>query len=571
MKVSKHWLKELVELKVTIEEVIKLLPLRTIGVKEETPQFFELDMKGYNRADLLSLRGVAYEVAAITDSKIRFSEQSENEYIWLSNNFPQTKIEVKNPDLCPTYCIAKIEGLKIEPSSPDWVKKLADSGMRSVNNVADVTNLIMLEYGQPLHSFDAGVVKDETLIVRTTREGEEIVTLDGKKRKLHPSDLLITDPEKAVGIAGVMGGQNSEITDSTNTILLEAAIFDPVNLRQTATRLNLQSEASRRFQHGLTKKRCLQAFDAAIRMYESLGGKVTAITLSGNLVDQERKITLTKKRLDTIIGIEIKPEAVETYLNRLHFGVEKIQDGWEVTVPYFRLDIEIEDDVIEEVARMYGYEKLPAKELPGETPKKIDQSFYELVYQLKNTLVNLGLTEIHTYSFYSTQVLKNVNFDRRKLIKILNPMSAETEYMRNNLWPNLLEVTAKNIRNGIKDVAIFETGKVYQETPEGPKESYHLAIAISNGTDNPIAELSVILNAVKDLSIYLSPTSVGDSSVISLPQNDNGNLFHPNRFAVLEKDGKKIGKIGEIHPKFVNKFGIDQRIAILEIEFTKLQ
>ena len=183
MKVSKNWLKELVDLNISDDELVRLLPLRTIGIKEVTPDFIELDMKGYNRADLLSLRGVAFEVVAITQSKLKFEEKDTAEFIWVDKSLNEVGVNVEDEDLAPIYCIAKIEGLKVEPSDNNWVKKLSDSGIRSINNVADVTNLVMVEYGQPLHAFDASAVEGEKIVVRTAKEGEELETLDGKKRK----------------------------------------------------------------------------------------------------------------------------------------------------------------------------------------------------------------------------------------------------------------------------------------------------------------------------------------------------------------------------------------------------
>ncbi|MDO8573133.1 MAG: phenylalanine--tRNA ligase subunit beta [Candidatus Daviesbacteria bacterium] len=530
MKISKNWLEELVDL--NTEELIRLLPLRTIALKEVTEDYIELDMKGYNRADLLSLRGVAFETAAITGSKVKFKDKE--------SSFPEldkVDVEITDENLCPVYCVAKIENLKVGDSDATWVKKLNDSGIRSVNNIADVTNLTMLEYGQPLHAFDANTLKSEKIIVRSAKTDEEIVTLDNKKRKLKPADLLIADPEKALGIAGVMGGKNSEVSGSTTSILLEAAIFDPINLRNTVTRLGLQSEAGKRFQHGLTKKRLLQAFDAAIKMYENLGGKVTAITLTGNLKDKEKTIKLSREKVNSLIGIDIPSEEVKSSLQKLGFAVK----DWEVTVPYFRLDVNIEEDVIEEIARMHGYEKIPAKPLGNNVPTAIQNPIFDLIEKLKQALVDLGLTEVQTYSYYSTKVIKNFKLEIKNLVRIANPMSAETEYLRKHLWPNLLEVTAKNIRQGYKDIAIFEIGKVYY-----PKEEYHLSIALLNGTDNPIQELNRICQ-----SAHL------EGGFVATP----GEYFHPTR---------RTNGMAEIHPRFVNKFGIEQRVAVLEIGLNKL-
>lgn len=551
MKVSKSWLKELVTLSVPIEEVEKLLPIRTIAIREFAPDYFELDMKGYNRPDLLSMRGVATEVAAITGSKTTFEEES---FQLAPDNGVQ--IIVDNEKLVPLYCIAKIEGLKVEKSSPEWIKKLAESGMRSINNVTDVTNLIMLEYGQPLHSFDAAMVKDQTIIVRSAKNGEELVTLDHKTRRLSIDDLLITDPDKALGVAGVMGGLNSEINEQTTSILLEAAIFDPITIRKTAQRLNLPSEASKRFQHGLTKTRLLQALQAAVKMYQSLGGKLTALTIVGETTDQTKVIELREDKLNSLVGINIDPEFSKSSLKKLQFSTDKINNGWAVTPPYFRLDIENEADLIEEVARMYGYENIPAKPLQGELPTKVDQSLFELIAGLKTELVKLGLTEIQTYSFYSTAVLNNLEADRENLIRIANPMSAETEYMRDLLWPNLLERTIGNLKYR-EDVAVFEVGKVYHPQKEKlPEEGYHLSIALSNNTDNPVVELNTITVKLAE--------SLGWKLQAQEDEADS-DLIHPTRHFSLFDGDHQIGVMAEVHPRVINRFGSEKRVAILEI------
>lgn len=553
MKVSINWLKELVDLNISTDELIHLLPLRSVSIKEITPDSIELDMKGYNRADLLSIRGVAQEIAAITDSKVKFSDNEvKSDY-----GVPEAKVKVENPNLIPVYCLAKIENLKVEQSDDIWVKKLSDCGIRAINNVADVTNLIMLEYGQPMHAFDARAVKDEAIIVRTAKKGERITTLDGKTRDLETSDLLIADSLNALGIAGVMGGKDSEITDSATTILLEAAIFDPVNIRKTATRLGLPSEASKRFQHGLTKKRLLQTLEGAIKMYEGLGGKLTALSIVGNLTDLIKKVKLTQKKLNSLIGVEIKPQDIETYLKKLGFKLASHPSSgnvdWDVIVPYFRLDIEIEEDLIEEVARMYGYEKIPAQKLLGIQPLHKEDPVFKTIYDLKVALKDAGLTEVQTYSFYSTDVLKAL--DQKFLVKVANPISSETEYLRQSIWPNLVEAVGKNLRKAFKDIAIFEIGKAFNVGPdENPVEDYRLAIAFCNGGDNPLEELyPMVQKIINTLGVKL----------IHLPGVQP--LFHPKRFMAFEKNGKQIGGLAEVHLRMLNKLGIEKRVAVLEI------
>jgi len=555
VRVSISWLKELVDLNISIEKLIALLPLRSISIKEANPDSIELDMKGYNRADLLSMRGVAREVVAVTNSKLNLSDEEVD-----FPNLPKVKVTVENENLCPVYCVAKIENLKVEHSLDTWVKKLSNSGIRSINSVADVTNLIMLEFGQPMHAFDARGVKDEYIIVRRSKNKEVITTLDGKTRDLE-DDLLITDSLNALGLAGVMGGKDSEITDSTTTILLEAAIFDPVSIRKTAQRHGLPSEAAKRFQHGLTKTNLLQALSAAIKMYEQMGGKLTAITLVGNLEDQPKIVELTQEKVNSLIGVNIPPEQVKDSLQKLGFSMQ----NQEVTVPYWRLDINIEEDLIEEVARMYGYENIPPQELRGKPPEKVDQIFPNFIYNLKKILADLGLTEIQTYSFYSSKTINDLRFTIYDLIKISNPISSETEYMRDNLWPNLLEVVAKNIKNGFKDIAIFEIGKVYIPQKEDlPKETYRVSISLMNGSDNPMQELYMI--ACKILN------EDPDDSCLNLVPNDLNplQLFHPKRNFLADYQGKQIGMIAEIHPRLVNKFGVEQRVAVLEVEIEAL-
>lgn len=556
MKVSLSRLKQLVDFDLSNQEVADKLSLSSIGVKELTQDFLELDLT-YNRGDLLSLRGVARELAAVTGSKLLFSTPKSSDYLWTSLDLPKTPVEIEDEKLSTVQCVAKIEGLRMEKSNPEWIKKLADCGIRSVNNIADITNLIMLEYGQPLHSFDADTVLDDTIIVRRAKDEEEIVTLDGKIRKLNKDDIVLADDEKALDVAGVMGGKDTEVESSTTTILLSASLFNPSMIRNTANKLGLHSEASKRFQHGLTKTNLLQALSAAIKMYQEIGGKLTTITLTGNLTDEIKTIKLTQDKINSLIGIEIPPDHIESALKSLGFKLASYMESgnvvWDVTIPYWRLDINIEEDLIEEAARMYGYEKIPSKELKGELPQKLDQTFSNFIYDLKENLAKIGLTEVQTYSFYSTQIIENLKLKIENLIHVANPISSETEYMRDNLWPNLLEVVARNLRQGCRDIAIFEIGKIYlPKKGDLPNEPYTLSIALSNGSDDPIQELCQIAQ-----NLFPKMHLRGEKMQL--------HHFHPTRFAPLEKDGRQIGFIAEIHPRFVNKFGVEQRVAVLEI------
>lgn len=564
MRVSFEWLKELVDLNISDEELVNLLPLRTIGTKEATQRFVELDMKGYNRADLLSLRGIAQEVAAITDSRVKF--ENEEQLVWEKQDLPPLSVEVTEPELCPVYCLAKIEGLRVDDSCQEWIQKLSDCGLRPVNNIADVTNLVMLEYGQPLHAFDADSVTEEKIIVRVAKPEEKLETLDNKTRTLNSHNLLITDPEKALGIAGVMGGKDSEVKESTTTILLEAAIFDPINLRSTAQDLNLHSEAAKRFQHGLTVKNLLLAFNKAIKMYGDLGGKLTALSLHGDLDQTEAEvIPLHMEKVKSLIGTEISQDKVINFLERLNFKAEVGEGVLNITTPYYRLDIHFEEDLIEEIARLYGYENIPPKALEGERPQELDQTHFIFIRELREKLVDLGLTEVQTYSYFSTDVLDNFHpGSKEDLIKIYNPMSKETTYLRQNLWENLVEVVAKNQKYNLEDIAIFEVGKSYSISEDKkPTEEWSVAVALQNNSDSPIDEILSISREVIDkfdLGIKIEVTEAPEQV---------RKLFHPKRFTVFKEGEKWVGGAAEVHPRILDKLGIKKPLAVFEIILKK--
>src|SRR3989338_1012242 len=557
MKVSKDWLKELIDLDRPVDEVMDLLPKRTIGIKEVTKDFFELDMKGYNRADLLSLRGVAQEIAAITVSRVKGQGSSQEDFIWSKNKFETTPIGIEDLQLSPVQCVTRIEGLTVQASPANWVKKLHDSGIRSINNLVDITNLIMLEYGQPLHAFDAQAVKDHTINVRLARKGEVLTTLDDKRRVLTDADIVLSDDEKALDVAGIMGGKDTEIKPSTTTILLSASMFNPQHVRRTASRLNLHSEASRRFQHGLTMQGLLQAYSAAIKMYQAIGGKVTALSLKGDFQTVPINLILHYSKINNLIGTVLSKKEIESILGRLQFTVKTVDENtWQVSPPYFRLDCQQEEDIIEEIARLYGYEKIPKSPLPGSPPSKIDQSKFEFIHQLKKSLATVGLKEVQTYSFFSTQVLGSLGTDQRQLVKILNPISAETAYLRNALWPNLLEVVSFNLKH-FKDVAIFEIGKVFNLQPgELPKESYFLSIALSNDTDNPTEELYQLIKKALEM-LYIG---------FKVESREKQDYFHPARQQRIQSGKFSSGILAEVHPRVINKFGSDKRIPIIELE-----
>jgi phenylalanyl-tRNA synthetase beta chain len=314
----------------------------------------------------------------------------------------------------------------------------------------------------------------------------------------------------------------------------------------------------------LTKERLLQALDAAIKMYQQLGGKLTAITITGNFEDIVEVVKLRHQKLNSLVGIDIEADFATSSLKKLHFAVKSIGEEWETVAPYWRLDIAVEEDLIEEVTRMYGYEKIPAKLLPGEPPAKINQALFDFSYNLKLALVEVGFSEIQTYSFYSTEVLNNLNIDKNNLIKIANPMSKETEYMRDHLWPNLLRATAENLKYR-DEVTLFEIGKIYQpQVKDYPVERYHLSVALATSDDNAIQQL---FQAVSQALLGLkADIDLGSTQM----EKEESELFHPVRFAKITHETREAGTVAEVHPRITNKFGVNKRVAILEVELEPL-
>jgi phenylalanyl-tRNA synthetase beta chain len=554
MKVSIDWLNELVELNGSVEDLVELLPLRSIGTKEVTADFIELDMKGYNRADLLSMRGVAYEVAAITDSKLKFEEEEVD----LDEKSATIDVEIQHKKDCPIYLVAQIDGVKVGKSNPDTIKKLADSGIRAVNNVVDITNLIMLEYGQPLHAFDGRVCTNRNgnvqIGVRRAMSDESIQTLDEKDRVLMTEDIVIVSGQQVIGIAGVMGGKVSEVSDQTTTIVLEAAIFDPRLLRKTANRLSIHSEAAKRFYHGLTEKRLLQAFAKAIKELEKLGGKVVGIKKVGDYPAEKIDINVEVSKINALVGLDLGDDFIIQSLRKLYFEVEKSGDMLTVRPPYFRLDCRIGVDIVEEVARMYGYEKIPAKELAGETPEKIDQTKFEFEQKLRASLVELGFNEVLTYSFVGSKIIEAMEWTNDSMVKVANPISSETEYLRRQIWPNLVSALISNLKFR-KSAKIFEIGKTYSAIDGEIIERRVVSLAWADDGDDPFAALSGVFEALGGMA----------GVKWTLQANDTNNNLHPVRQVRVLDEDQIVGVGGEVNMRLIDTLGGNKRIAIIEV------
>ena len=417
-----------------------------------------------NRPDLLSILGLAREIAAILGVQYRIAKEPKLKKV--SPGKP-VAVKVANPKLCPIYTARKISGVKIQPSPAPLQSCLQSAGIRPINNVVDATNFIMLKYGQPLHAFDAAKVTG-TITVRPAKAGERLVTLDNQNRQLDPSMLVIADAQGPIALAGVMGGANTEISDQTTEIILEAAIFDPVSIRRTSRRLGLVSEASKHFEKGLPVGLSIQAsLAAAVLIAELSGGKVAGkLTTVGKVKVAPKTVTIAPDYISQLIGMVVSPVKAKAVLTRLGFKVTGSTKKWKVTVPDWRLDVTMPEDIVDEVGRMIGYEDLPIKlpvnnNIPDPLPEMVN-----LKDATRNILARLGFIETITYAFYSqTWSAKNPG----EHFEIDNPLDKTQQFLRKSLAQQMNAVLQHEVDMG-NDAKTFQIGRVFDPTIQGPVE-----------------------------------------------------------------------------------------------------
>ncbi len=530
-----------------------------------------------NRPDCLCMMGIAREVAALTHQRMKYPLLS------LSDKggeiHQKTSVTILDPDLCPRYAARMIEGVKVGPS-PLWIRnRLEKLGVRSINNVVDVTNYVMMECGQPLHAFDFELLEERRIVVRRAHEGEEFVTLDGMKRTLDREMLMICDGVKPVAIAGVMGGLNSEIREETKTVFLESAYFNPEGNRRTSKKLGLETEASYRFGRGVDYEGCLFAANRASQLIQDLaGGKVVegVVDAYPNPI-RPSPIPLNVRRTRQILGTEVSAKQTKAYLEDLELGVRGDEDTLIVTPPSFRGDLEREIDLIEEVARMDGYEKIPVT-LPKGPPSPEERS-RELLLAGKavELLVQHGYHEVITYSFISPTTLEWIGLDpedpRRNCLRILNPLTEDFSVLRTSLIPGLLETARFNITRKNAHLKIFELKKIFfpQEGERLPKEAKYLA-GLAMGADlDPhwaVSPRSVdfydVKGCVEDLLEVFQIEEVKFQRAEDIP------YLHPGKASRLFCGGEVMGVLGEIHPQVLGHYDIQGKAYLFEVDFDQL-
>lgn len=531
-------------------------PIKYLELDDEVIDF-ELTS---NRGDELSMLGLAYELGAIYNKKVKDIDLSYNTIEKSVKDEFNIDIQTDN---CSIFLAAKVKNLEIK-ESPLFIKnRLIACGIRPINNVVDISNYVMLETGQPLHFYDASSLGNK-LIVRMAKDNEKVTTLDDVERQLDSNDIVIANDKEPVGLAGVMGGLNTEVEASTKDIIIESAIFNASFIRKTSKKV-LRSEASNRFEKGLDPNRTYMAIYRCLNLLEKYAsGKVLKDLVIYDKANKDNKvISITTKNINDVLGTNIDISTIISVFNRLGFTVENNNDTLTVTVPSRRIDISIKEDLIEEVGRIYGINNIEGK-LPNLGIKK--GSYDKTTRQIRNKLVDLGLNEVLTQIFISEELGHLYTNDTYETVKLLDPLSSEKAYIRYSLIPSLMKVYDYNKRINNNDISIFEMGKGFAKIDNEYKEDYKLAILMTGEYFNEIGnnrkcDFYVLKGIVEQLLDFLGFNSRYNFNI----DNNIPKELHPYQSASININGTHIGIMGKIHPNVTK-----DNVYVLEINLDKL-
>jgi phenylalanyl-tRNA synthetase beta chain len=575
MKVSIQWLKEYVDFSMSPEELADVLTMA--GQEVEGIEKFEddsiLDISiTPNRPDCLSVRGIAREISAILEIpfKDKFTLIREEEGV-------RPLIEIQDSELCSRYSSRIIRGVKVG-NSPEWiVKRLEQVGLRPVNNIVDITNYVLLEMGHPLHAFDLDRLHGKCIVVKTPGKTREFRTLDNETRTLSKDMLMIWDGKKPVAIAGVMGGLDSEVTESTFDVLLESAYFDPRSVRRTSKALNLTTEASYRFERGADIKITVPALDRAAKLImEIAGGMTTKLTDVYVKPFNAHQVLMSLRKMNNVLGVDIESTLVTEMLTRL--GIENRKEGQGITVfsPSFRQDIQRDTDVIEEVARLYGYDRIP-KTLPKvEMHPATENQVWNLLHTIKESMRKSGYSEAINFSFLNPSVLDTLRLSpddrRRDLMMIRNPLKKDEQALRTTLIPALLENAQLNIHRGVKTLRLFEIAKVFFSTDRNlPDEVLKLSAVYVKAEQTSVWQTKhdgfydikgALENLLSELGIKQYSFGHGNDTV--------EQYLHPGKSASVEVNEGSIGVFGALHPQISHELDITPETFVLEVDIDNL-
>ena len=540
-----------------------------------------------NRLDCLSMLGVAHEVAALTGGRVSLPDADYREAG--PPAAARVNISIADPDLCRRYTAAVIDGVRIGPS-PQWLQdRLTRAGLRPISNVVDVTNFVMLEYNQPLHAFDLDAVKDATVIVRRARPGEKLTTLDGVERTLHIDNLVIADATDAIGLGGVIGGANSEIGPQTTTVLLESANFDAANNRATAMSLGLRTEATLRFEKGLRPELAPLALRRAVALIQQAAGGSAApgiIDVYPEPPPEPPAVTLTMKRLKQSLGMTIETDKAREALESLGFQCANVSggdagDALQVTIPWWRNDVNIEDDLVEEVVRVIGYDAVPTVMLSTPIPFHTPSRDIALRDAVKDLLAAGGMQEVINYPLLSAELLARIPpaaDDAPAPMRVANPMSASHEYLRPTLQAGLLNTLAANYSHGPGPFRLFESGRVFHPRPGDLPDETETVAAVLAGRRR---ETSWHHPADGGMDFYDAKGIVewllARLNVTVTWEPDEHPVYQPGRCAAVKAVAEKqqialppIAYVGEIHPAVRERFGLNDVVVGFELNLRAL-
>ncbi len=528
-----------------------------------------------NRADCLSVIGIAREIAALTGKTLRHPkiEIVEND----EDIKDKTSVTINDADLCPRYSARMIKNISIKPS-PAWMRERLEAvGMRAINNIVDITNFVMLEMGQPLHAFDFRFLEEGRIVVRRSLEGEHFVSLDEKDRLLKADTLMICDGVKPVAIAGIMGGLNSEVKDDTDTILLESAYFHPPSIRRSARWLGMGTDAAYRFERGVDPEGVIRALNRAAQLMAELGDGVVC----KNYIDQYprnieavKDIPLRVQRVNDILGTRITPGEIQGILEKLEMIMQPVQEGaYLVTPPTFRVDINREIDLVEEIARLYGYDRVPvtmpaSSGMPQRPPKK-----QIIEKKLRDIMTGFGFSEVITYSFVPSSFPAVLGLtheaEASHLIRIRNPLTEDQAVMRTTLLYNLLDTMVKNGRSGVYDLKIFEIGRVYFAGKEGqlPVEKNHIGCLLKGLRYNDSWHMPGLQADYYDLKGVVEHV-MADLKLAGLRFSPDAPwpFLHPGRSCRIHIGDDTIGFMGEVHPHILEAMALRNRAVVFELD-----
>lgn len=530
--------------------------IKDVLLLKDTIVDFELT---FNRPDCLSYLGIARESAAALDVPLSIKEpcvKAANDGDDINKHL---SVRVENTELCPRYTARMVKNVKIAPS-PLWLRaKLRSAGVRPINNIVDITNYVMIEYGQPMHAFDYQYIPSKQIVIRNAKDGESIITLDNVVRPLTTEMLCITDGTKPVALAGVMGGLNSEILDNTTTVVFESANFNRENIRHTARALGIRTESSAKFEKGLPACNTLPAIDRAVELVLALGaGEVVDGVIDILNTDiGSRTIRFDYKRVNQLLGINLSYVEMASLLVPLGLTTDNDKN---LVVPPFRNDIINAADIAEEVARLYGYDKIPENCFVAEVNEGKLSPVQKFRVTTNDTMISMGFTEIYTYSFISPKLYDKINLPTdsilRDSLKLLNPLGEDTSIMRTTALPSMLEALSHNYNHRIPSCMLFENATVYFKDGTLSKEEKNLVFAFYGCGDFYDAK-----GYVEGLFDTLKIKGIEVCSV------SNNQTFHPGRCASFSKDGVFLGTLGQIHPAVAENFDIGEAVYAAVLSF----